>query len=65
MTEPLQLTEVFYTRRSYTHLFDDYIHFDLWIDSTLPNGDLVVYAKERDRMFIVERDEVKPRHTPS
>jgi hypothetical protein len=64
-TEPLRLTEVFYARRSYTHLFDDYINFDLFIDSTLPNGHLVVFAKERDRMFIVEVDEVKPSHTSS
>lgn len=64
-TEPLRLTEVFYARRSYTHLFDDYINFDLHIHSILPNGQLVVYAKERDRLFIVERDEVKPKYTPS
>ena len=62
--QPLRLTEVFFTRRSYTHLFDDYINFDLYIDSTLPNGHLVVYAKERDRLFIVAVDEVKPTQQP-
>lgn len=60
----LRLTEVFYARRSYTHLFDDYINFDLYIDSTLPNGHLVVYAKERDRLFIVAPDEVKSTQHP-
>lgn len=65
MNQPLQLTEHFYARRSYTHLFDDYIHFDLWVDSELPNGNLVVYAKERDRYFIVSPDEVKPKYTPT
>lgn len=64
-TEPLRLTEVFYARRSYTHLFDDYINFDLYVHSQLPNGQMVVYAKERDRMFIVATDEVKPSHTSS
>lgn len=64
MTEPLQLTEKFYARRSYTHLFDEYIQYDLWIDRTLTNGDLVVYAKERDRMFIVQPDEVRSKHIP-
>lgn len=59
MNQPLILTEHFYARRSYTHTFDDYIHFDLWIHSTLPNNNLVVYAKERDRYFIVSPDEVK------
>lgn len=64
ITPPLQLTEVFYARRSYTHLFDDYINFDLYIDSQLPNGHLVVYARERDRLFIVAPDEVKSKHHP-
>lgn len=64
-TEPLRLTEVFYARRSYTHLFDEYINFDLFIHSVLPNGQLVVYAKERDRLFIVQVDEVKTQTTPS
>lgn len=63
-TEPLRLTEVFYARRSYTHLFDEYINFDLYIHSVLPNGQLVVYAKERDRLFIVEPDEVTTYHNP-
>lgn len=63
-TEPLRLTEVFYSRRSYTHLFDDYINFDLFIDSQLPNGQLVVFAKERDRLFIVAPDEVTTQHHP-
>lgn len=58
-TLPLRLTETFYARRSYTHLFDEYINFDLHINSTLPNGHLVVFAKERDRLFIVAPDEVK------
>lgn len=58
-TPPLRLTETFYARRSYTHLFDEYINLDLFIHSTLPNGHLVVYAKERDRLFIVQPDEVK------
>lgn len=63
-TPPLRLCETFYARRSYTHLFDDYINFDLFIDSQLPNGHLVVYAKERDRLFIVAPDEVKSTQHP-
>ena len=63
-TGPYRLTETFYSRRSYTHLFDDYINFDLFTHSQLPNGQLVVYAKERDRLFIVAPDEVKPSITP-
>ena len=63
--QPLRLTEVFYSRRSYTHLFDEYINFDLFIHSQLPNGQLVVYCKERDRMFIVATDEVKTQTTSS
>lgn len=65
ITPPLRLTETFYARRSYTHLFDDYINFDLFIDSVLPNGHMVVFAKERDRMFIVAPDEVKTQTTSS
>lgn len=63
-TSPLRLTEVFYARRSYTHLFDEYINFDLFIDSVLPNGHMVVYCKERDRLFIVAPDEVKSTQHP-
>lgn len=63
-TEPLRLTEVFYKRRSYTHLFDDYINFDLYIHEHLPGNRLMVYAKERDRYFIVEHDEVTTTNYP-
>lgn len=57
-TVPFRLTEAFFTRRSYTHLFDDYIGFDVFIQSTLPNGSHVVKAHERTRMIQVEADEI-------
>lgn len=62
MKQPLQLTEHFYARRSYTHLFDDYINFDLWIHETLPNGSMIVYCKERTRTIQVEVDEVQSKY---
>jgi hypothetical protein len=55
-----KFNEVFYARRSYTHLFD---HMNDWcwtVYQTLPNGSLILQCPIRTTRFVqVERDEVQ------
>jgi hypothetical protein len=56
-----KLNEAFYSRRSYTHHFDNMVDWTFSIHTTLPNGSLLIHCPTRtDRLIQVERDEVQP-----
>jgi hypothetical protein len=55
-----KLNEKFYSRRSYTHHFDNMVDWEFSIHTTLPNGSLLLQCPLRtDRLIQVERDEVQ------
>ena len=59
-TNRYKLNETFYSRRSYTHHFDNMVDWEFSIHTTLPNGSLLLGCPTRtDRLIQVERDEVQ------
>jgi hypothetical protein len=60
-TNHYKFNEVFYARRSYTHLFDHMVDWTFTVYQELPNGSLLLGCPIRtDRLIQVERDEVQP-----
>jgi hypothetical protein len=56
-----KLSETFYKRRSYTHLFDHMVDWHWSVYQELPNGSLIIQCPIRtDKLIQVERDEVQP-----
>jgi len=59
-TARYKLSETFYSRRSYTHHFDNMVDWTFTVYQELPNGSLLLACPIRtDKLIQVERDEVQ------